>query len=116
MWRNGRRACLRCMWRDPWGFKSPHRQLFFKEPLISGYIFVFKRVINLKTSETLHARKVVSMNLDALKVKANINLMSILPIYYGWLLFKYQKPLLQNKYGCSVGNLYNFLNKQGHCT
>ena len=24
-WRNGRRACLRSMWRDPWGFESPSR-------------------------------------------------------------------------------------------
>ena len=25
MWRNGRRARLRCVWSNPWGFKSPHR-------------------------------------------------------------------------------------------
>ena len=24
-WRNGRRARLRGVWRNPWGFKSPHR-------------------------------------------------------------------------------------------
>ena len=25
MWRNGRRARLRGVWSNPWGFKSPHR-------------------------------------------------------------------------------------------
>ena len=25
MWWNGRHACLRCMWRELWGFKSPRR-------------------------------------------------------------------------------------------
>ena len=28
MWWNGRHACLRCMWRELWGFKSPRRHHF----------------------------------------------------------------------------------------
>ena len=36
MWWNGRHACLRCMWRELWGFKSPRRQLLNNKSIELG--------------------------------------------------------------------------------
>ena len=42
MWWNGRHACLRCMWRELWGFKSPRRQI--KKILTNVSIFFIMKL------------------------------------------------------------------------
>ena len=54
MWWNGRHACLRCMWRELWGFKSPRRHfltyfLFCKD--VSPHVFA---LLMLKRGLALH--------------------------------------------------------------
>ena len=47
MWRNGRRARLRGVWRNLWGFKSPHRQL--KTKRLNASIVFNKRMVRTRT-------------------------------------------------------------------
>lgn len=47
MWWNGRHACLRCMWRELWGFKSPRRQL--KTMRLNASVVFNKRMVRTRT-------------------------------------------------------------------
>ena len=41
MWWNGRHACLRCMWRELWGFKSPRRHFVFRAFIRRLYFSIY---------------------------------------------------------------------------
>lgn len=43
MWRNGRRARLRGVWSNPWGFKSPHRH-HKQKWLYATFVFIMLTV------------------------------------------------------------------------
>ena len=50
-----------------------------------------RELISLRTREALHARKQAGIKLGRPSGKVNQNLMRILPIYFGWLLYVYQR-------------------------
>lgn len=70
-----------------------------------------RELISLRTREALHARKVAGIKLGRPQGKGKSKLDEHREDIMRLLALKVPKTLIAKQYNCSVGNLYNFLNK-----
>lgn len=70
-----------------------------------------RELISLRTREALHARKVAGIKLGRPKGKGKSKLDEHTKDIMRLLSLKVPKTLIAKQYNCSVGNLYNFINK-----
>ena len=70
-----------------------------------------RELISLRTREALHARKVAGIKLGRPQGKGKSKLDEHTEDIMRLLALKVPKTLIAKQYNCSVGNLYNFLNK-----
>lgn len=70
-----------------------------------------RELISLRTREALHARKATGMKLGRPKGKGKSKLDEHSGEINRLIALGVPKTIIAKQYGCSVGNLYNFLNK-----
>lgn len=70
-----------------------------------------RELISLRTREALHARKASGMRLGRPKGKGKSKLDEHIGEINRLLALGVPKTIIAKQYGCSVGNLYNFLNR-----
>jgi len=70
-----------------------------------------RELISLRTREALHARKVAGVKLGRPQGKGKSKLDEHREDIIRLIGLKVPKTIIAKQYGCSVGNLYNFINK-----
>lgn len=70
-----------------------------------------RELISLRTREALHARKLANIKLGRPKGKGKSKLDIYKEDIFKLLSLNVPKTIIAKQYGCSVGNLYNFLNR-----
>lgn len=71
-----------------------------------------RELISLRTREALHARKATGMRLGRPKGKGKSKLDEHSDEINRLIALGVPKTIIAKQYGCSVGNLYNFLNRK----
>lgn len=74
-----------------------------------------RELISLRTREALHARKATGMKLGRPKGKGKSKLDEHSGEINRLVALGVPKTIIAKQYGCSVGNLYNFLNRMKLC-
>ena len=75
-----------------------------------------RELISLRTREALYARKQAGVKLGRPQGKGKSKLDEHSADILRLVALKLPKTIIAKQYGCSVGNLYNFLNRLGQCT
>lgn len=75
-----------------------------------------RELISLRTREALHARKLAGVKLGRPQGKGKSRLDEHTDDILRLIALKVPKTIIAKQYGCSVGNLYNFLNRRKQCT
>ncbi len=70
-----------------------------------------RELISMRTREALHARKIAGIKLGRPKGKGKSKLDSHKEDILKLLSLKVPKTIIAKQYGCSLGNLYNFINR-----
>ena len=70
-----------------------------------------RELISLRTREALHARKLANIKLGRPNGKGKSKLDIYKEDIFKLLSLNVPKTIIAKQYGCSVGNLYNFLNR-----
>ena len=74
-----------------------------------------RELISLRTREALHARKQAGVKLGRPSGKGKSKLDEHSADILRLVALKVPKTIIAKQYGCSVGNLYNFLNRLEQC-
>lgn len=74
-----------------------------------------RELISLRTREALHARKSAGVKLGRPAGKGKSRLDEHTADILRLVALKVPKTIIAKQYGCSVGNLYNFLSRLGNC-
>ena len=74
-----------------------------------------RELISLRTREALHARKLAGIKLGRPSGKGKSRLDEHSADILRLVALKVPKTIIAKQYGCSVGNLYNFLNRLEQC-
>jgi len=74
-----------------------------------------RELISLRTREALHARKLAGVKLGRPSGKGKSRLDEHTADILRLVALKVPKTIIAKQYGCSVGNLYNFLNRLEQC-
>lgn len=74
-----------------------------------------RELISLRTREALHARKQAGVKLGRPSGKGKSKLDEHTADILRLVALKVPKTIIAKQYGCSVGNLYNFLNRVEQC-
>ena len=74
-----------------------------------------RELISLRTREALHARKQAGIKLGRPSGKGKSRLDEHSADILRLVALKVPKTIIAKQYGCSVGNLYNFLNRLEQC-
>lgn len=74
-----------------------------------------RELISLRTREALHARKQAGIKLGRPSGKGKSKLDEHSADILRLVALKVPKTIIAKQYGCSVGNLYNFLNRLEQC-
>ena len=74
-----------------------------------------RELISLRTREALQARKLAGVKLGRPSGKGKSRLDEHTADILRLIALKVPKTLIARQYGCSVGNLYNFLNRLEQC-
>lgn len=74
-----------------------------------------RELISLRTREALHARKLAGAKLGRPAGKGKSKLDEHTADILRLVALKVPKTIIAKQYGCSVGNLYNFLNRLEQC-
>jgi len=74
-----------------------------------------RELISLRTREALHARKASGIKLGRPSGKGKSRLDEHTADILRLVALKVPKTIIAKQYGCSVGNLYNFLNRLEQC-
>lgn len=74
-----------------------------------------RELISLRTREALHARQIAGVKLGRPSGKGKSRLDEHTDDILRLIALKVPKTIIAKQYGCSVGNLYNFLNKLEEC-
>lgn len=74
-----------------------------------------RELISLRTREALHARKLAGVKLGRPSGKGKSKLDEHSADILRLVALKVPKTIIAKQYGCSVGNLYNFLNRLEQC-
>ena len=74
-----------------------------------------RELISLRTREALHARQVTGVKLGRPSGKGKSRLDEYTDDILRLIALKVPKTVIAKQYGCSVGNLYNFLNRLEEC-
>lgn len=74
-----------------------------------------RELISLRTREALHARKQAGVKLGRPSGKGKLRLDEHSADILRLVALKVPKTIIAKQYGCSVGNLYNFLNRLEQC-
>ena len=74
-----------------------------------------RELISLRTREALHARQITGVKLGRPHGKGKSQLDEHTDDILRLIALKVPKTIIAKQYGCSVGNLYNFLNKLEEC-
>ena len=74
-----------------------------------------RELISLRTREALHARKSAGVKLGRPAGKRKSKLDEHTADILRLVALKVPKTIIAKQYGCSVGNLYNFLSRLGNC-
>ena len=74
-----------------------------------------RELISLRTREALHARKLAGIKLGRPSGKGKSRLDEHTADILRLVALKVPKTIIAKQYGCSVGNLYNFLNRLEQC-
>ena len=75
-----------------------------------------RELISLRTREALHARKLAGVKLGRPQGKGKSRLDEHTDDILRLVALSVPKTIIAKQYGCSVGNLYNFLNRMGNVT
>ena len=75
-----------------------------------------RELISLRTREALHARKIQGIKLGRPQGKGKSMLDEHTDDIVRLIALRVPKTIIAKQYGCSVGNLYNFLNRLEECT
>lgn len=75
-----------------------------------------RELISLRTREALHARKLAGVRLGRPRGKGKSKLDEHAGDIKRLIALKVPKTIIAKQYGCSVGNLYNFLNRLELCS
>ena len=70
-----------------------------------------RELISLRTREALHARKIAGVKLGRPTGKGKSKLDEHTDDILRLIALKVPKTIIAKQYGCSIGNLYNFLNR-----
>ena len=70
-----------------------------------------RELISMRTREALHARKIAGIKLGRPKGKGKSKLDSHKEDILKLFSLKVPKTIIAKQYGCSLGNLYNFINR-----
>ena len=79
-------------------------------------IFIERELISLRTREALQARKQAEVKLGCSTGKGKSKLDEHTADILRPVALKVPKTIIAKQYGCSVGNLYNFLNRLDEVT
>ena len=74
-----------------------------------------RELISLRTREALHARQVAGVKLGRPSGKGKSRLDEHTDDILRLIALKVPKTIIAKQYGCSIGNLYNFLNRLEEC-
>ena len=74
-----------------------------------------RELISLRTREALHAKKLAGLKLGRPQGKGKSRLDEHTDDILRLVALRVPKTIIAKQYGCSVGNLYNFLNRLEQC-
>ena len=74
-----------------------------------------RELISLRTREALHARQITGVKLGRPQGKGKSRLDEHTDDILRLIALRVPKTIIAKQYGCSIGNLYNFLNRLEEC-